>query len=131
MIGEPRLRGVDVRHEVAYAVLPVEQDADDLEPRLVRQRVEELRGTSKRGSDIGGHGRNVSKKCGESRVGACAARTGGRRCRQRVVPAAAPILMRPLLVSLALLAAVYLALIALAWMAQERVVWQPPRAPTV
>jgi fermentation-respiration switch protein FrsA (DUF1100 family) len=35
--------------------------------------------------------------------------------------------MRPLLVSLALLAAVYLAVIVLVWMAQERVVWQPPR----
>lgn len=35
--------------------------------------------------------------------------------------------MRPLLVTLALLSAVYLALIVAAWMSQERVVWQPPR----
>jgi uncharacterized protein len=39
--------------------------------------------------------------------------------------------MRPLLIALALGALVYLALIAAAWAAQERIAWQPPPATTI
>jgi pimeloyl-ACP methyl ester carboxylesterase len=39
--------------------------------------------------------------------------------------------MRPLVLSLALLALLYVALIAAAWASQERIVWQPPQASSV
>lgn len=43
------------------------------------------------------------------------------------VPAAATVPLRPLLFFLTLLAAGYVVVIVLAWMSQERIVWQPPR----
>ena len=43
VIGQPRLRCFDVRHEVAHAMLAIEKNLDDLEPGLIGERVKELR----------------------------------------------------------------------------------------
>ena len=76
MIGEPRLRGVDVRHQVADAVLSVEQDGDDLNARRIGQRMKELRRARERYRGRRGHGGNVSRNPVQSTGPACGRRAG-------------------------------------------------------